>query len=1583
MDVTTQAETPIDQASLLRRLADARNRLIDRNLRNRLISTPLESARTKSIRVFGELSDQVFSTLVSAKRPMRFVPLDDGSNGESASETDNTDGDGELSYEITLPNNGNRQSDEALQTNLTNSALSKRLLSTYYESRDYEEEQGVNVLYLACGFLRWFEDATSTVARYAPLVLIPVELTRQTGKGGGFSLRVRDDEFLTNISLKVWIKEQFSIDLPELPEEEEWSPSSYFDRVEEILTSQPRWEVLRNEILLGFFSFSKFLLWRDLDPATWPEGKSLAEHPLIQKLLKKPSERPELDPPLFPPEESLDRHFTPRDLVYVLDADPSQTEAIQTALTGRDMVIQGPPGTGKSQTITNLIAAAIATGKSVLFIAEKMAALEVVHSRLTKAGVSEICLELHSRKANKKSIHEQLKVSLDLPPQPTPPMAKVDELEKLQGFLNDHSSRVNSPLEPWGFKPYDLIGRICLLHSDGTEPLAKPIPNSASYDVNSLALLEESISDLCGRLRASGYPALNPWVEGKFNVLTPLASERIAKSIRRCLSIASEVRTQLEAISIFIHDLEPSLLSLTRADLDQHLDLSTLAKKFPAVCPISLAQSATLYLAKRKVSDLASDLAFYAEHQDFIERSIAKVWRSIDIESLRFRYRASGGSVFSIFNSTYRQASREIAALATVGLPKSYNDRLALLDKLISFEEAEKNLSEIDPDLAVAFGEFWDGIDTSLSPIVGLVKWYETTNAIGSKGYQISTRLASNSEMLEIALEVHEKRGVLHAELDHLAKSLEIDPVHFDGMSFVNLERCLHAFDADIDRINYWPPTREKLQELRPVIGDEMHDLIWYGAIPIEKVSSALVLTVCEALWTEYVKALPELGNIDAYQLNETLQEFRLLDVARSKIAAAEIKSSYARRVPAGNSGEMGILRAELIKKSRHKSLRKLMNEAGGAIQKLKPVFLMSPLSVAQYLQPGSLMFDIVVIDEASQIRPEDALGAIARGKQVVVVGDQRQLPPTNFFNRLISDEDEVTEEDEFAISDMESILSLGEISLSNHCMLTWHYRSLHPGLIAVSNRNFYENRLKLPPSIMRSSYSEGMGVSMIKSPPNSYERGGSQGGRNVAEAELIASEVIAFARAFPNKSLGVAAFSVKQRDLIRELVEIQFTKNPDLKEFFSDGRPEPFFVKNLESIQGDERDAIFISVGYGRSADGMLRKSFGPLALAGGERRLNVLISRAKERVTVFSSITADDFKAEPGKLGLNAFREFLQYAEKGYFDAFEDTQRDFDSDFEESVAIFLREKGYSVNPQVGMSGFFIDLGVVHPDKPESYLCGIECDGATYHSSRSARERDRLRQGILESRGWKIYRIWSTDWFYRRADQEKQLIEALQTMRTGLDIPSSTAFTSSTLDEDSSPVSDRSLSSSNDTSGATQPNTTAYSEYSVVRTGTVELHMLPAFEIDKVVSAIVREEGPIHELEVSRRLARVFGLQRAGSRIQEIALKSLRRISAVTSNSFWRYEDLPVKVRDRSAVSSTTLQKPEMIPPEEILEAAADLVRSSVRIRHDELVVAISRKFGFQRCGEELSSRIGGVLKGSQRHSFSCDINGTYFAND
>lgn len=407
---------------------------------------------------------------------------------------------------------------------------------------------------------------------------------------------------------------------------------------------------------------------------------------------------------------------------------------------------------------------------------------------------------------------------------------------------------------------------------------------------------------------------------------------------------------------------------------------------------------------------------------------------------------------------------------------------------------------------------------------------------------------------------------------------------------------------------------------------------------------------------------------------------------------------------------------------------------------------MMSPLSVAQFLKPTGLRFDVLVIDEASQMHPEEALGAMLRARQIVVVGDPMQLPPTSFFRRAGIADDDDDEEQEDETLDTESILELTRAVFHPVRALRWHYRARHESLIAFSNHHFYDNRLRVFPS--PTDAGEHLGV-MLRRVEGTYKSS-----VNEAEAAAVADAVAAFMQRHPGRSLGVVAMNKAQSDLIRDEVERRVVQSRDealaaYEKRWSDTL-SPFFVKNLENVQGDERDVIFISLTYGPDADtGKVYQRWGPINSTHGHRRLNVLFTRAKEQIVLFSSLSRDQVKAsESSRWGVRVLRDYLAYAESKQLVMYDGgSGGDPDSPFEEMVRAGLREHGHQVVTQVGVKGFSIDLAVRHPSGP-GFLCGIECDGATYHSHRSARDRDRLRQEILERLGWKILRVWSTDWF-------------------------------------------------------------------------------------------------------------------------------------------------------------------------------------------------------------------------------------------
>ena len=535
----------------------------------------------------------------------------------------------------------------------------------------------------------------------------------------------------------------------------------------------------------------------------------------------------------------------------------------------------------------------------------------------------------------------------------------------------------------------------------------------------------------------------------------------------------------------------------------------------------------------------------------------------------------------------------------------------------------------------------------------------------------------------------------------------------------------------------------------------------WYydSGAPAEHLRVAFEVALSRSLMQDAYKIHPELKRFSGTTQEAARARFLAIDRKFIDIMQSELQatlSGYA--IPRGvNSGlkkewtNLALIQNELSKKQRHIPVRDLFRRAGDAIQQMKPCWLMSPASVAQFLSPGDVEFDLVLIDEASQMLPEDAVGAIARSKQAVIVGDPMQLPPTSFFSKIDNTPQDDEDYEEFV--DSESVLDRALSAFHPSRTLHWHYRSRHDSLIAFSNKHFYNGDLVLFPSREHEARVELVKVDGVYTPGKRV---------NFREIEVVANSVITFMCDHPNLSLGVVTMNQSQREILLDEIDRLFTRNPSVEAYLSKWEKslERFFVKNLENVQGDERDVIFISTVYGpQEPGGKVAQRFGPINSEGGHRRLNVLFTRAKERVVVFSSMTSSDILAEGKKRGVGILKDYLEYAETGKLSLGSPSGRAPDSDFEIHVANRLTQLGYEVDAQVGSAGYFIDLAVREPGKTNRYIVGIECDGANYHSAKSTRDRDRLRQEILENLGWKIYRIWSTDWF-NNPDGEIQKLE-------------------------------------------------------------------------------------------------------------------------------------------------------------------------------------------------------------------------------
>jgi very-short-patch-repair endonuclease len=549
---------------------------------------------------------------------------------------------------------------------------------------------------------------------------------------------------------------------------------------------------------------------------------------------------------------------------------------------------------------------------------------------------------------------------------------------------------------------------------------------------------------------------------------------------------------------------------------------------------------------------------------------------------------------------------------------------------------------------------------------------------------------------------------------------------------------------------------------------DPLTKLAEDGSIEPAHLVPAFRFVFYNTLARSIVAGHPEMSEFSGLTQDLVRKQFAEADRMAIALFRERAASIIDRRpVPAGNGRgpvrewtDLALITNEINKQKRHIPIRQLVRRAGSALQALKPCFMMGPLSVAQYLAPGEIHFDLIVMDEASQLKPEDAIGAIARGAQIVIVGDPKQLPPTNFFQRVSLDSDD--QEDEkllTVVEEGESILDVASTLYQPVRRLRWHYRSRHHSLIAFSNREFYQGDLVIFPSSLREDVSLGVKYRTVAD-------GVCENSRNPREAALVVKAVLDHMQKHPDESLGVVAMNFEQRELIEELLDRELRTDPfalAYQERMTAG-PEPFFVKNLENVQGDERDVIFISVTYGPDSRGNQYMRFGPVNSTNGHRRLNVLFTRAKKRIEVFSSLDPDKIQVNASSAwGLRAFKQYLTFARTGVLQTPEVGGRESETDFERAVGTVLKERGYAVDVQVGVAGFFIDLAVQHPAKPGAYVLGIECDGASYHSGRSARDRDRLRQEILENLGWRIHRIWSTDWFKSRSNEVKRLLGRIE----------------------------------------------------------------------------------------------------------------------------------------------------------------------------------------------------------------------------
>lgn len=1542
-------------------LEKLRTNLLDIGTRNRLISAPLNNARANALEVVDELSDEIFRLLWIEGRAFTFLSNpDEKSDGEDQHIEDDSPVYIPPEDEGAAENSGvaARHVDTKLQTRLYKETLQKRLIALTRDANLFEEEQGVNVLFLGMGFLKWYDARQSDVERFAPLILLPVSLERDQIRSR-FKLRKRDEDIEVNLSLRAKLKEDFGIHLPDFPEGEDWLPSQYFQQVIKAISQKERWSVEADRMLLGFYSFSKFLLYRDLAADAWPKQAAITKNSLVSGLLVDGFGEEDLG---IAEGQNLDEVLEPGDLGHIKDADSSQAAVIKLAADGRNLVVQGPPGTGKSQSIANVIAAATRQGKTVLFIAEKMAALDVVYDRLREVGLGPLCLELHSRKANKKTVIEEIKKTIELGRVAGGTGDVARETKIVRDKLNEISKLLHSPLEGMDETPYQILSTLIAIREKGLKPSDLAVEDKLLGSLEQHRQVISALGKLSELTATIGPSNEHPW-RGVENRLTPMDVDRLRPKVQATLDLCAKFEEVFDAANMIVRG-EVSASVANAQLLVKWLNILAL---MPDGAVRVLGPTSVRTNPKRALALL--DAAAELQHKyDRALSSAKEVALDQDWSEARQAIAVHGRSWFRFLNGSFKRAVALLASVVTGGAVKDQQKRLEQIDGFIDFQHANKKLATNDDEAREFFGQQWRGRSTETATLRGGIDWYcgnqdllasskdlmGVLNRCPSKEElkALSRILANASKQYEAAW--HEISGTLGLNLIQAFPGGDVEAVD-------KVKSKLGTWQANFDRLDEWFMLRADEALCRDLGAGAFVDSLASGELSPKEAVSSYLYARAEAQWKFMINRESRLMDIRGDDRTQLVERFRVLDRELFVATAREIAAKHGAAIPVGAQGQMGIIRGETGKRKSHRPIRKLVEDAGDALLQIKPVFLMSPISVAQYLPPGRVSFDLVLIDEASQVRPEDSIGAIARGQSAVVVGDSKQLPPTSFFDRTLGNvgtEDNDEEQEEIQqpgvhAGAMESILTLCAARGMPSKTLQWHYRSRHPSLIQVSNDTFYDNKLKFPPSPQVA----GRDGLVFRKVDGVYDRGKTK--TNKAEAQKVAEAVMQHAKSTPRISLGVVTLSTAQRNMVEGELELLRAKHPELEYFFAKDKHEPFFVKNLENVQGDERDVIFISVCYARDANGYMTQSFGPVNNAGGERRLNVLFTRAKRRCEIFSSITEHDVEVRGVNVGegRRALHAYLKFARTGETDVPMKSGKEADSPFEEAVMKRLQSAGYEVDPQVGSSGFFVDMAVRDPDNPDAYLLGVECDGATYHSALWARERDRLREQILRDKGWALHRIWSTDWFYRPDQEFQKLLQSIDKARAAK--AAEEQAEKEALEEQQAVSFER-----EEIFVESVVMSVPYEEADLQPLrGFDEPHLVPAYRLAELVHAIVQIEQPIHEDEVARRVAKVWGLQKAGSRIRAAvgsAVDAAKRSGKVVGKDFLQTgQDKRVLVRDRSEVETATLRKPEYLPPAEIDLAICESVHRNVAAAAEDIAREVSRAFGFKSMSSQLKTVI------------------------
>lgn len=1211
-----------------------------------------------------------------------------------------------------------------VRVNANKTEYTKTLEKIYSKYKEITSEQGVNSLYIVIGFIDWTDSDESDL--YSPLILVPVTMERNLklhARGNyEYTLHLSDEEIQFNVALlQKFIEEKVKIDIPPLDSE-----TYLTEFLSDIKDKVSKYDFKIDEkIVLGIFYNARINIYKDLTE----NSEKVINHPIIRAIDGDQSVIPSLKV-----KEKMDDEFSYQKTFLPVSYDSSQLKAINEVSKGKSLVIEGPPGTGKSQTITNIIADAVNNQKSVLFVAEKKAALDVVANNLKRIALDDYYLYIDSNKANKKTIFNNLYESLM-----KKPVILKDEgytilrrLDELKDDLDKYCDFVNTRVNGGSLTFYDLFSNyIDVIDSKYVNPHITDIKKVTSDDLD----------------------------------------ERI-RFINRYNKYLSELNISSYKDSMYYGYKDKNISLVTKEELLTCFNKILKGKNLLDILPEKVLNYSlnSLYI----MYDLSCNKPNYLSKNWFDRNIINTSYKQM---SEYFIYYNKNQSVKEEILKTFKEDVLDIKVCGS----------LHIVPSEITNESIKEHKSDIKKNLK--FLKKYALVKLNLESVclyIALLKEYYNTYMGYKKCEVVFTNLVNEDcdkdSVYKVVIKV---QNLLNDSKDNSY----LDIIFSDDNHINELEAIKEYMDL-IDKINKFYDTSiidfskltysELIEKVKQYIS-QIDTLGLFNALVkemdsfkgtglLEFIEEANSLNVCqEDLIHTYYKGYYSLlidslskeyqiiNNFSSVREENEIIDYTLLDDLYSLVSIVKTRENVSLRKPNPNSqstkSEIGILKSQKDKPTM--SIKELFNNIKRLLLRITPVMIMSPLSVSTYL-PSDIEFDIVIFDEASQIQKEDALCAIYRGKQIVVVGDTEQLPPTDFFKKIsIEDDDDENLNDGLAGT---SLLDLANTFLES-VRLKWHYRSKNEELISFSNHYIYKDYLITFPISRMKKEDEGLEYYCV--PEGIYDRGGTR--TNKEEAKLVSKLIIENIEKYPERSIGVVTFSVCQKNCIQNTLmeELKDIKQDNLEKYNKimlyindESVKEPFFIKNLENVQGDERDTIIFSICYGKdSEDGALAYNLGRLTRDEGRKRINVATSRSKINMKVVCSFDPEDLViSKEEQTGLAALKQFLCYAKNKNLEENTDKaaivlNEQIVSDIEKK----LQKHGFKTKRNIGNSQFKIRLGVYNPENESEFVMGITLDDNIYKECKSVRDRDKLWPKVLKQMGWNVFRVYSTDYIKNR----------------------------------------------------------------------------------------------------------------------------------------------------------------------------------------------------------------------------------------